>query len=69
LDLRLPGLDGFQFREAQLKDPSIAHIPVFLISADTGLEEKNIRFGAKGVLKKPVELEALVDMVKQQLLH
>lgn len=69
LDLRLPGLDGFQFREAQLQNPSIADIPVVLISADTGLEEKNNRIGASGVLKKPVELDALVEMVKQQLLH
>ena len=67
LDLRLPGLDGFQFREAQLKDSTISQIPVVLISADTGLEEKNVRIGANGILKKPVELEALVEMVRRQL--
>src|SRR4051812_2995689 len=34
LDLRMPGMDGFQFRAAQLKDPALAHIPVFVITAD-----------------------------------
>jgi CheY-like chemotaxis protein len=36
LDLRMPVMDGFKFREAQRKDSSLAGIPVIVLSgADT----------------------------------
>ena len=32
LDLRMPVMDGWQFREAQLADPAIANIPVLCLT-------------------------------------
>src|SRR5919206_1695644 len=40
LDLMMPVMDGWEFRVAQQRDPALASIPVVVISADHGLEQK-----------------------------
>jgi CheY-like chemotaxis protein len=65
LDLRLPGQDGFQFREEQKRDPALADIPVVLLSADAQLQEKRDRMGAVAHLKKPVDIDELLDTVRR----
>lgn len=67
LDLRLPVKDGFQFRAEQLGNPQLAHIPVVVISADGKLEEKTENLGATDLLKKPVDIEQLVNTVRKNL--
>src|SRR5438128_12633513 len=62
LDLRMPVVDGFQFRAAQREDPLLADVPVILISANG--DEKNARpLGAVGVLDKPVRLSDLLRLI------
>jgi CheY-like chemotaxis protein len=62
LDLRMPVIDGFQFRAAQREDPLLADVPVILISANG--DEKNARsLGAVGVLDKPVRLSELLAII------
>lgn len=65
LDLRLPGKDGFEFRKEQRTIPEIAEIPVILLSADVYLPEKMTRIGAIDVLKKPVDIDNLLDTVRR----
>ena len=65
LDLRLPGQDGFHFREVQKQTPGIAEIPVVLLSADAHLQEKMTRIGAIDLLKKPVDIDELLDTVRR----
>lgn len=65
LDLLMPIKDGFQFRLEQEEDPRIAEIPVILMSADENIVEKKIRIGAKAYLKKPIDMDKLLDTVKQ----
>lgn len=67
LDLRLPIKDGFQFRSEQLSNPRLADIPVVVISADGKLEEKTMAMGIKGLLRKPVDIEQLVNTVRKNL--
>jgi CheY-like chemotaxis protein len=62
LDLMMPVMDGWQFREAQLSDPSLAAIPVVVLSADAGLRDKADYFGG-AYLAKPVNIDALLDAV------
>ena len=38
LDLMMPVMDGREFREHQLRDPSIADIPVVVISASRDID-------------------------------
>jgi CheY-like chemotaxis protein len=59
LDLLMPGANGFWFREQQLGDPSIAHIPVIVF---TGAETSDVLTQAlkvTEVLHKPVSADAL----------
>jgi CheY-like chemotaxis protein len=63
LDLMMPVMDGWRFREEQLKDAALAHIPVIVISAAEHAETHAASIGAVGYLKKPFPLERLVEMV------
>jgi len=65
LDLKMPVMNGWQFREAQMKDPSLAKIPVIILSADHEISEQAMATGVKDVLKKPVDLEHLLAVIKQ----
>jgi len=67
LDLRLPVKDGFQFRSEQLSNPQLADIPVVVISADGKLQEKTQDLGISGLLRKPVDIEQLVNTVRENL--
>lgn len=63
LDLMMPIMDGFQFREAQLKDPRIADVPVIVMTADGHVEDKQRRTAAKLLLRKPVDIDVILDAV------
>lgn len=65
LDLRLPGEDGFQFRRQQMGDAALAKIPVVLLSADAHLQEKRDLLGAVDHLKKPVDIDVLLETVRR----
>ena len=65
LDLRLPGMDGWQFRASQLADPALAGIPVLLLSGQPDLPQEAAALGAAGYLRKPVGAEDLVAAVEQ----
>jgi DNA-binding response OmpR family regulator len=67
LGLRLPVKDGFQFRKEQKAHPDLAGIPVVVLSADGKLKEKSAILGANGVLKKPVDIDELLNTVRENL--
>jgi CheY-like chemotaxis protein len=62
LDLMMPNMNGWEFREAQLRDARIAKIPVVVLSA-TG--ERSRPIDAALVLRKPVTLETLLRTVQE----
>jgi CheY-like chemotaxis protein len=63
LDLMMPVMNGWEFREEQLKDPRIAKVPVLVISADGNAEVKAASLTANGYLKKPIRVKDLFDAV------
>ena len=65
LDMMMPVMDGLGFRAEQLSDPSIAEIPVVVMTADAQVAKKADKLQAKALLKKPVGLEELFAVVKQ----
>jgi DNA-binding response OmpR family regulator len=67
LDLRLPVKDGFQFRKEQKAHPDLAGIPIVVLSADGKLKEKSEILGARGILKKPVDVDELLATVRKNL--
>lgn len=65
LDLMMPVLDGIQFRVQQVAEDRLSDIPVVVMSADTGGAEKSSGIGAHGYLKKPLEIDDLLDIVER----
>jgi len=65
LDLMLPSMDGAQFRAAQLRDRSLAWIPVVVVSGADDARERARAFRARSVLRKPLDL----DEVRGALAH
>ena len=65
LDLMMPVKDGFQFRLEQVEDPTLRHIPVVILTADGHVEEKKQRMGATAYIKKPADIDAIIEVVKK----
>jgi CheY-like chemotaxis protein len=63
LDLMMPVMNGWQFREKQRADEQFAAIPVLVISADASAGQEAAALGAKGFMQKPIELEVLLASV------
>ena len=59
LDLNLPVMDGEQFRTAQLRDRSLAWIPVVVMSGRPGARWDAERLGAAAFIWKPVDVDEL----------
>ncbi len=63
LDLMMPVMDGFGFREAQRDDPALSSIPVVVLTAHGDAAETADRMDAAGSVSKPIELNVLLDTV------
>lgn len=60
LDLSMPVMNGAAFRREQQKDPLFAQIPVIVLSAAAGLDEKVRLMQIAGFLSKPVDIALLL---------
>ena len=63
LDLMMPVINGWQFRAEQKVDPKFGHVPVVVISADGNVKQKAESIEAAAFLKKPIDLDVLLDLV------
>lgn len=71
LDLRMPGLDGYEFCRMVKSDPDLDRMPVVLFSASSSradsLKEKCLALGADGYLAKPFTSSELLAAVNRAL--
>ena len=69
LDIRMPGMDGYQVCQRLKELPQARDIPILFISALDEVEEKMKAFGAGGVdyITKPFQLEEVVARVETHL--
>jgi CheY-like chemotaxis protein len=65
LDLRMPRLGGGEFRRAQLGDPTVASVPVAVMSGAVDAEERAQALGAVATLTKPIDVDVLLDVVRR----
>ena len=63
LDMRMPVMDGPQFRSAMLQDPRLANIPVVVVTAAEPQAAAGL--SAVRVFKKPVDVDALLATIRQ----
>lgn len=71
LDLRMPGIDGFELLEQIQRWAAGTFLPVIIVSSDDsrGSIERALAMGAHDFLVKPVEARELVLRVRNLLLH
>jgi CheY-like chemotaxis protein len=58
-------MDGWQFRTAQQHDARLSSIPVVVVTADGNAQQKARKINADGWVKKPIELDALLQVVER----
>src|SRR5437870_1835441 len=65
LDLRLPRLSGGEFHRPQLGDPTVASVPVAIMSGATDAEQRAQALGAVATVTKPIDIDRLLDVVRR----
>ncbi|WP_437726085.1 response regulator [Sorangium sp. So ce861] len=63
LDLMMPIMDGWQLRAELQRDPVLSSVPVVIVSADVRAEQEASRLCVAGLLKKPLQIEPLLELV------
>ncbi|HWQ11795.1 MAG TPA: response regulator [Roseiflexaceae bacterium] len=63
LDLMMPGMNGWEFRAAQQRDPRLAAIPVVVLSARTDLPSATATMAGVHYLAKPIDFDTLMDTI------
>jgi two-component system response regulator MprA len=63
LDLMMPDMDGFQFREQQMKDPDLARIPVVVWSGHALSPADSQRLHGATVIPKPVKPSVILQLL------
>src|SRR2546423_69607 len=63
LDLTMPDMNGWEFRQHQLADPALADIPVVVMTAGFNLRAGVDALKATAILPKPFDLDALLALL------
>ncbi len=63
LDMMMPVMDGWGFRNSQPHGPAFVTIPVVVLTGDGRASSKAAAIGAAGYLRKPLDLDDLLDAV------
>jgi CheY-like chemotaxis protein len=69
LDMMMPVMDGQQFRAIQREDPELSSIPVVVLTAHANTQQAASGMAVAACLKKPVQLEVLLDAVHRFCKH
>src|SRR5215217_7678434 len=64
LDLTMPRLGGHEFRRVQLGDPTVASVPVAVMSGAVDIEERAQALGAVATVAKPIDHDLLLNVVR-----
>jgi CheY-like chemotaxis protein len=62
LDLMMPVMNGWQFRDAQRRQPQLADIPVVVVTA-AGAQSRLPPIEADAWLSKPLDFDRLLDTI------
>jgi CheY-like chemotaxis protein len=65
LDLMMPVMTGWEFREAQLslQDRQLAAVPVVLLTAAPGADQIAKQLGINDIIRKPIDIDHVVTIV------
>jgi len=65
LDLAMPRLGGREFRRSQLGDPTVASVPIAVMSGASDIQQRAQAMGAVATLAKPIDIDVLIAVVKK----
>ena len=68
LDLEMPVMNGWDFREKQLEDESLSDIPVVVVTASDRASSQRFP-GAAGFLWKPLKFEKVVAVLDRMCIR
>jgi HAMP domain-containing protein/signal transduction histidine kinase/DNA-binding response OmpR family regulator len=60
LDISLPDIEGWRVLQRIKHDPTLRHIPVYIVST-TDQPERGLKLGAHGVLAKPIQTGEMLE--------
>ena len=67
LDIRMPGMNGYEFLEKIRNDRNLPATPVVFLTADSNPPENLAQLGAQGYFLKPFETGELLAKIRQYL--
>ncbi len=66
-DIQMPGMSGYDLQRQIATNEAKSPVIMITARADSGLEAKALAHGALCLLRKPFEVEALIDCLKKAL--
>jgi CheY-like chemotaxis protein len=63
LDLMMPVMNGWEFRGEQQQDPTLAQIPIVVLSGDRNVVQKAASLNPAACLDKPIDIDRLLETV------
>ena len=67
LDLKMPGMDGFQVMEGLKKNDTDEYLPVIVLTAEPGHKLRALEAGAKDFISKPFDLVEVKTRIHNML--
>ena len=67
LDLKMPGMDGFQVMEGLKKNEADGYIPILVITAEPGHKLRALAAGARDFVSKPFDLVEIKTRIHNML--
>jgi CheY-like chemotaxis protein len=65
LDLMLPEMSGWEFRQEQLRDADLAVVPVVIISGVADLDRSAASLQPSDLFQKPFDMDRLIEAVER----
>lgn len=69
LDLRMPGMDGWETWERMKAMADLASTPVIILSADVADDARAKRVGIREFLRKPIDAQPLLTAIDRHCAH
>ncbi|HEY8516910.1 MAG TPA: response regulator [Candidatus Binatia bacterium] len=65
LDLNMPHVDAYGFRERQLREPDLMSVPVVLYSGAADVKEAAHELGIEAWFAKPFDLDRILTLIER----
>lgn len=69
MDMTMPVMNGFEFRQEQLQHAAIADIPFIAYSAVIDVARHGQHLRAAAYLEKPIEFQHMLAIIRQHCTH